>query len=1157
MARPAGAALAALAALWVGPAAAAPPEAAAPASGYTSCLERGATPAARGAEERRRAPAERTVRERDLEEAAEWTRRFDELTQEYRKEIQLLMEQKYQERRRFLSESYERAIQDLEVLERKELKEAIAQHEALLARYPDDPRVVPDAMLRLAELYSERSNEEYARRLAAWREQERSAAAAGRELTRVPVKDYAPSIALYRRIIARYGNAPFLHAVYYLLGYSLGETGEGEQARRVFLTLVDRYPQSPYVPEAWVRLGDWYFDEGKPGSLRRAAEAFSKVQAHPDHPLYPRATYKLGWTQYRLDEFARAVDAFVKLLDFYVKQSQKSGRPPTGEVWPEAVQYTAVSFSDRRWGGPAKARLYFESLGGRPYEAEVYQRLGDVLFDETRYAQAVEAYQLALARSPLSQDAPRIQARIVIAWQRDHRADREADARERLVTAYDEHGAWWQANQAAPDLLNEVRDLREKGLMVAAATHHAQAQAHKKAGKLDLAIPEYRQAARVYGAYLSRFPHSLNAYDMTYRQADCLYNSGDFARAAQAYADVRDDPAGTAHLAEAGLSAVISWESEVARLRAAGQLPDRKPLRSTERPAGEVPRPEALPPALVELVRASDALLAKIPQHPRGPAIAYKAGEVFYAHDQFEEARCRLEEVMARWPRAEVAQYAANLVIESHLAVKDWAAVETAAAQLQKTEVASSPQLDASLQKFKLGGRFNRATQLMEQKQYQEAARLFAALVAEDPRHEFADKALYNAASCLESARRFESALRLYERVQAEYPGSPFADDALFRVAWNAENTYDFDKAVDRYLLLVDRYPGSRHRKDALYNAARSLENLQRYDAAAGAFARYARLYPAAEDAARTQYHAALIYEKTREWPRVVKGMQDFRSRFARSTEAELLVQSHLETAGAWRELGNEKAARQGYRATVAEFRKRGLDPEAQPAAAAAAAEAQFRLAEIEFQRYDRIQLPATADQGKLKSALQKKLGELRKVAPLYDEVKGYQRPDWTLAAFYRQAYSLERLAQTLYDAPPPPEFKRKGREEYLAAYQDRLAEYAQPYEERAVEVYVQALTAARELHVKNEWTRKINESLARYRPREYPVLKEPKGRLLLEDRAPAPLVASPEGAGPAGAVARTGPTAPTPPDAAGQAGETPADKGGDTTRSTSETRRP
>jgi hypothetical protein len=234
--------------------------------------------------------------------------------------------------------------------------------------------------------------------------------------------------------------------------------------------------------------------------------------------------------------------------------------------------------------------------------------------------------------------------------------------------------------------------------------------------------------------------------------------------------------------------------------------------------------------------------------------------------------------------------------------------------------------------------------------------------------------------------------------------------------------------------------------------------------------------------------------------------------RFSRTKETELLVQANLKVAQAWRELKDEKKARGGFAATLAEFSARGLRPDGSPRAAAAAAEARFQLAEIDFETYDKITLPATTDTKKLKRALDAKFAEAKKVAPQYDDVMRYKRPDWTLAAFYRKAYLLERLAQTIYEAPPPPEFKKKGAEEYLAAYQDGLAQFAQPYEDQAVNVYVQAIEAARKLHVKNEWTKKIGESLSRFRPKEYPVLKEPRARYLAADVAPVAWADTPTG---------------------------------------------
>ncbi len=1079
--------------------------AAAPATGYTSCRQRAQGPAfeaAPGQPGAPRAAPSLAIQKAELDALEEAVRRFDEEGRAYRTEVQTLVKKQFDERRRFLGDHYEQAIINLEVLERNERDSAILRFEEFLSRYPDDPQYTPDAMFRLAELYYEKANDDFRLASEGYRFEAKLAMAEGREPPPEPMKSYAPSIALYQRLITGFPDYRFTHGIYYLLAYCLGEMGQGQEAQAAYQTLIERYPDSAFVPEAWVRLGDWHFDEVAADSLQRSAQAFSKMYAFPEHPLFARAIYKLGWTYYRMDDFQNAVESFTRLLDHYVGLAKTTGEKPNGDVWPEAIQYTAISFADERWGGVQRARDFYAALGGRSYEAEVFARLGEVYFEETKYAQAVEAYKVVLARDPLSPDAPKIQSRIVLAWSRDRRFDLEAAERQALVKAFSEGTPWWEANKGDPDLTAQVRDLTEKSLLRAAGFHHAQAQQYKAEGKLEAAVAEYRVAANAYGDYLGRFPHSKQAHELHYNHADCLYNALEFEKAARTYAAVRDDPADDKYQAEAALSAVISWEGEVTRLERAGALQPRRVLLSTDRRDGEV-QAEPLPEVYQNLVRDSDTFLARLPGHEKGSTLAYKAGEVFYKYNDFDEARCRFEEVVGRWPSSEVAQFSANLIIESYLTMKDWRAVEEASARLQSLDVGRNASLNATLQKFKLGGRFNRAMQAMDAKQYEDAARLFIALVQEDPGHEFADKALYNAASCYEGARRFESALRMYERISAEYPASTLADEALFRVGFNAENTYDFEKAVDRYQQLVDKYPNSKHRKDALYNAARALENLQRYDDAAAAFAKYAKAYPDAEDAARTQFHAALIYEKTQDWKRQVAALQEFNKRFARTKEHDLLVQSQLKIALAQRELKDEKAARAGYAATLAEFAARGLKPEANVRAAAAAAEARFRLAEVEFEKYDAITLPATTDPKKLQRALESKFAEAKRVAPLYDEVGKYKRPDWILAAFYRKAFLLERLAQTIYEAPIPPEYKKAGMEEFLAAYQDGLAQFAQPYEDRAVAVYVEAIEAARKLHVKNEWTKKIGESLARYRPREYPVLKEAKTRLVTEDLSP------------------------------------------------------
>jgi tetratricopeptide (TPR) repeat protein len=986
---------------------------------------------------------------------------------------------------------------------RSRRQEAMARLEDYARRHPGDSSYTPRALAKLAELRMEE-------------------AARGREPAARTPADPEPARAhaqppghagcggavdLYERLATGFPDHERSDEFHFMLGYCLGELGRTDESLRAFEDLVRRFPRSPRAPEAWVRIGDAYFQQASPQSTDAAIQAYQKLYSASDHPLHAHAVFMLGWIWYRADDLPRAVDAFTKLLDHEAEVAEREGdrrAPERSKPWAEGVRTIAACFANPGWDGIQQARRWSARVRGRPYEPAVLRALADELFDQARYPAAAETYAHLVALDPAAPDAPRLQSRIVAAWSRDRRPDEEARAREELLSRYVEGGWWWLKNQASADVLTEASALRRDAELSAARHHLAQGHALRKAGRADAALAEYRRAEQGYRSYLEAAPDAKDRAEALFERADAAYHAGEHLMAAELYERVRDDASSTRHREEAARDAVLSWEAHIAEARKSGALEERKVALAKDRRGGP-PRAEPLPAPLAELVRASDAFVGGFPGNERAPAIAYRAAEILYAYDHLGESRRRFEELASRWPDSEAARFASNLIIETHLAEKDWAGVERAAARLQAVSVGRDPGLSASLRRVAQGGRFHRAQALVQQGQVDAAAELFLAVAAEDPDGEFADEALYNAAGCYESLRQLDRALPLFERVQAAHPGSSLAEEAAVRIAWNAESVFDFERAAAANQWLVDRRPPCRHRKDALYNAARALEYLQRYEAAAAAFAQYASSHPEAEDAAQALFRAGVVYGKAKAWAKQVQALEDLTTRFSAKAPPELLVEARLRMASAHRELSRGGAATREYAAAVAAFRRLGLRPEASPAAAAAAAESQFRLAEQELQKFERISLPATADPRKLKQPLKAMLADMRRVAPMYEAVKPYRRPDWTIAAFYRQAYLLERFARALHDAPVPAELQKPGREEYLAAYQDQLAQFAQPYEAQAIQVYAQALAAARDLHVENEWTAKILRSLARHRPREYPVRREPRRRLALGNVLPSP----------------------------------------------------
>jgi TolA-binding protein len=1050
--------------------------------------------------------------ERTLEEISRAIESYEAEAREFRKEVQLLVEKKYEEKRTVLANSYEKAIRDLEIVERKERLDAIAQFEEFLQRYPDDPKYTPDVMFRLAELYYERSSDDHMLALREYEEKLKGLDPQAEPPTE-PQVDYAKSVALYRKLIGQFPDYRLNDGAYYLLGYCLEKQNDFETSRETYQQLIARYPKSKFTTEAWVRIGEYWFDNySDENALPQAAVAYTEAIKDTAHPLYDKALYKLGWTYFRMDNFEAAVTRFLDLVDYYQSKTRE-GEEAGGDLRNEALQYAAISFADEKWGGLARVQEMFQKRGARPYEADIYRSLGNVYFDQTRHADAIEAFKLVLAKDPLGKDAPQIQQKIVQAYERDRKMDDASRESQLLADKYSQGTEWHEKHKRDPDVVAAAQELAEKSLYTAAVYHHQQALVFKQEGKFEEAKTSFESAAKAYGNYLVRFPRAKLGYELQFYYAECLYNSFQFPEAGKNYEKVRDSSQDNKYLKDAALSAVFAWQRQLELDIKGGQAQDLKVLRSTDRPEGEVVKPLALTETEARLVAASDGFLKILPKDEKSPQIAYKAAELFYTHNDFPEARRRFELIVQTYPQSEVAKFATNLIVESFLTDKDWKSVEEVAGRLAANKDVIDPKSDLykDLMKFKLGGRFKFAQELMDKGDYDNAALKFIALVDEEPKHEFADKALNNAAVCNERTLRFDSALKLYERIFREYPTSKLADAALFRVAVNAENSYDFDKAVESYQKLVKDYPASKDREAALFNTGRLLEGLQRYPEAASTFLRYADLFPNAEDAPKNQFRAALIYEKQSDWRGEIRALDEFVKKFSsKPAQVELVVDARKRIADAWQKLGNDREAEKAYQAAAQEFDKRGLKPEASPIAAEAAAQSRFQLAEYELKEFEKLKI---GGQGKaLEKSFAAKRAGVKKVNDAYSEVLKYKRAEWSLAAFYRKGYALERFAATIIETPVPPDVKRLG-EEAVVAYQDLLAQQTATLEDKAVESYAGTLAESRKLRISNEWTKRTLESLNRFRPKEYPVLKDPKPSFASEALYPEGLVGTLEGA--------------------------------------------
>jgi cellulose synthase operon protein C len=995
--------------------------------------------------------------------------RFKQSGDAYKDTVVSIVRREYLRQRRLRSEGYARQISQEEKLQDESTAEAIALFEKFIQQYPNDPTYTPDAMFRLGELYFERSAIAFQNgMLTIMADRDKGIEQPD------PIKDFTPTIDLYRQLIQRFPEYPRIDGVYYLVGYCLAEMNEPEKARIAWLSLVcankfdasasletttneellkksEREKKNPsltvggitntqaaknaplndpyadckpavvssrFSSETWLRVGEYHFDyDVTPQGMDHAISAYKRVLVDPLDRNYNLALYKLAWAYYRAFRYPEAVRNFAALVEWSDQEEKRTGRAGS-ELRAEAVQYIAIAFAYDDWnenqvpdpqegGASGMQRLQDPALlpQDRPWTPEVYQALGNVWFDEAKYPQAVEVWNLALKRWPNHPKAPQVQNSIARAYNRADDQEKAIQARA-LLGNYVEGSAWWNANVDHPLEQREAEKLAEEAVVSAAVYHHQEAQRLRRLGVQDQdpeliarAQQEYGLAAKGYRAYIQTYPNRPEAYELQYNLADALFWSENYDEAAREYAVVRDSNLDDKYLSESARRVVESLKRLVDSAVETKQIEVR-----TEPPAPEGTPPHIsplpMPPLVQRLAQARELYNARVDEAHDTEKVrasyAYNNTLLLYQYGYWTPAKERftqIYETRCNGPLADETGRVAWLSLRNMaVSLGDSAEVERLGADLRDKKCSFSPSgqpardVDCkdpangddpqclagadltNIQYKKAVDVFNDAEKAQGAEQvklYEESATLLLQAVSDEPNHPQAPLALEKAAIALERANRSESAARLYARIieeigplsakdpaqQQNYDG--ILANAYFRLAFNANRFFDYDRAIENYRILADseRFKKSQdpempeRREGALINAARILEYQQQYGRAADYYQRASDLLKDPTEKQAAAYRVAEMSFKQNNWNDTVKKMQAFIGKYQSDPAAgELVVQAHWRIAQARKNSGKAKDYEAALADVVSAYARSGQQPGS--IAAEYAAQAKFILAD-------------------------------------------------------------------------------------------------------------------------------------------------------------------------------------------------------------------
>ncbi|WP_224246232.1 tetratricopeptide repeat protein [Hyalangium gracile] len=951
-------------------------------------------------------------------------------------------------------------------------------------------------------------------------------------------KEYGrAAMAQYTKIVQEYPNFDRSDEVLFFLGQFLMEDGQDKKALVVYERLVKKYPKSKFVPDAWLAFGEYYFNnsKGKRPELERALEAYKRAAEYTDSQVYAYALYKQGWCYFNMADYPAAKDKFKtvvlygELAGAAIEQDGKA-KGKSGLAKEARADYVRTYARD---GDVMQARDDFSKVATKPEDRFAMMRqLANLYYGDGKDREAAITYNALIKEKPLSPESPGFQAKIVDCVLRMGNKERTVAQVRRLVKITKEVEASGVIKEDKDKrLLEEANELAERTLSNLAVTWHNEARKTRDE-------ETFRYADSIYGDYLTLFPENPKAYDMRFFWAELLNdNLNNYEKAAVNYTlvvlqdakvmDAKDDKGNPKPgkpgkwLPNAAYNAVLAYDEVVKAAEEKGTLkpPDTSDIKKKQ----QIAEPKK------GLLEACERYLKYLPKADKRVEIAFKAANIYYRYNHFDEAVKRFSEIALNYPEhkfengEKAGEVAANLVLDSYNLQKDYAKVNEWARKFYANDKLAVGKFREDLSKLIEQSSFALVAQLEEKKQFSKAAEAYLNFVKDFPQTSIADQALYNASVDYFKGKQLDKAIEVRQALISKYPRSRFVPDSIYANAEALEAIGDFEQAASTFELYVKGYerslnekgaprskPKKQARKDdgdekkeekqkweeskaqvALFNAATYREGLGQYKQALKNREHYLELWPKTKDAEQIFLSIVSLYEKTGAYGKAMKMLEEYERDNIRSPSKVLTAEGRIVDIFE-NKLKKPRDTARLYNRILEYYEKlpKRTQKELEKTAVAPVAQAQFLSVEPDWREYLRIKLTwgRPADPKKFKESIAEKKRALDVVQKKYIQTVAFGAPQPAICALHRIGMAYHEFADRVSNAPMPPGIDP----ETEAAIRDEFSKQAEPLRAQATEAFASAVTKSRELDFFSSCTKESLTMLRdTYAPEQFPQVQE------------------------------------------------------------------
>ncbi|MBI2894772.1 MAG: tetratricopeptide repeat protein [Deltaproteobacteria bacterium] len=963
------------------------------------------------------------------------------------------------------------------------------------------------------------------------------------------------AVRAYAQIAQSFPQYQRMDEVLFYLGFALEEMNQYDRARQVYQRLIKGYQTSRYIPNAYLSFAEFYFQQG---DMEAALRFYQKVAEYPSSQVFGYAIYKQAWCYINLQDFRAALEQFVKTIEHAqqhpeARDAQQLARQARMEM---VLSYAQI-------GSPDRALEFFRRYAGSEDQAyEMFERLGEIFFDTGHWPEAIAVYHAMMQERPQSTKLCGWQGRVTNAVISSRPKPDQVTEVRRMLALYE----LIRGQSRAVELQNDCR-AQSASVLIDLATHwHREAVGTESQpgtndrNTMNLALGLYKMILEKFpdldqvefeGIDRSSWPTS---YKVSYWTAELMWKMEQWNECGPAFDRVVElDPNGE-YVSDAAYAAVLCYNNLYQQQFQATQTQTtkRRPSKAQAKKRGKAAGPEERDATefrkrdFTELENGMLNAYTRYVCFVSGEAedlitIKYRRARIFYEANRFEEAATIFRDIAFNHQRSELAEYAANLYLDSlnvlgeHSEPARPACYDKMAEEVppmrelycQGDGATAHAELCTVLQDLQCGILRKKAEAHQANRQFRDAARTYVRIAREFRECGRLDEVLYNAAINYEAARLVGRAIKAREVLIERFPDSEFSKRALYLVGANYHALAIYRKAADYYEQFASRYPGEtgdRCTEDERHagtctNAPLALQNATFFRLGLGEPEKaiedarnYEKLYKTRRprEVAQVVYSIGAIYEASSNWRDVVSHYTHWLRSYSRNADVGAQIQANTSIGNALWKMNDRSKAEKAFRASAklwsggAESRITGESDDdtttRRLAAKTAAAQSLFYIAELSYKEFLDVGWP-TYRGGRSQERFQRwvteefkgwkdeKEAKLNAAKALYDQVVELHIPNWEIAAAARVGDMYKRFFTAFREAPVPAEIRAD--EELLGIYQQSLDEASEPWKQAAIGGFEYCLTRATAVRWFNEWSTLCETELNRLDPGRFPIAAE------------------------------------------------------------------